>query len=166
MRLLLILTLTLTAFSLPSFAKDTDETDALDKCLRAWKKNPFRKNPDYRVLKGGVKVLGVGGAVEDNEETKSPQLVLVEPSVSVLTKSTFRLMNPNGWYCLKAKVDVLSKTNIELHCKANLATSGDKTTVLGSNDKSTGTTILGKVEVTRFGCAEDTAKAAPEAKKE
>ena len=146
------LLLILIGFSMPTLANDQDERETLNQCLKAWKKNPFRQKPDYRVLKSGVKVLGVGGATEDNEETKSPQLILVEPSVSVLTKSTFRLMNPNGWYCLKSKVDVLSKVSIELHCKANLATSGGQATILGSDAKGNGVTVLGKSEVKRVGC--------------
>ncbi len=157
LRVLLVTILAVVSFAPDTFAADKEDAATLDKCLRAWKKNPFRKNPDYRVLKSGVKVLGVGGAVEDNEETKSPQLILVEPSVSVLTKASYKLMNPNGWYCFQSKVDVLAKTSIELHCKANLATSSDAVTILGSNDKSNGVTVLGKTEVKRVGCGDETA---------
>jgi hypothetical protein len=161
LRCLLMIALTVIAFNTSSFAEEEKQgpTDAevLDKCLRAWKKNPFRQNPDYRKLKAGVKILGVGGAVEDNEITKSPQLILVEPSVSVLTKSTLKLMNPQGWYCLKSKVEVLSATNIELHCQANLATSGGQVTILGSDTRGQGVTVLGKSTITRVGCPEEPA---------
>ena len=42
--------------------------------------------------------------VVDDEATAAPQLVLVKPSVNVLTKGRFRLMNPNGWYCFESAV--------------------------------------------------------------
>jgi hypothetical protein len=62
------------------------------------------------------------------------------------------LANPNGWYCLKGKVDVMGKTEINLNCKAHLATSTDSVTVAGSDDNDTGVTVLGKSVVNKVGC--------------
>jgi hypothetical protein len=105
------------------------------------------------VLSPSVKVLGVGAEVTDEIETDQPQLVLVKPSVNVLTKSDFRLMNPNGWHCFASNVTVLAKSEITAHCRAHLASSRDSVAVAGGNKGgSEGVTVLGKAVVKRVGC--------------
>ncbi|NJL24000.1 MAG: hypothetical protein HC902_01635 [Calothrix sp. SM1_5_4] len=48
------------------------ETDALKACLRKWSKHPFDpKDLKYRTISPKVKVLGVGGDVNDNTPTES-----------------------------------------------------------------------------------------------
>jgi hypothetical protein len=141
-------------FSISSFASEDGDMDSLKSCLRNWGSHPFKtETPEYRSISPSVKVFGIGGKVEDERETKKPELVLIKPSVNVFSKATFRLMNPNGWYCLKGKVAVFSKVEIQLTCKANLAASSDGATVLASNDKSDGVTVFGSSEVKRVGCA-------------
>src|SRR5437763_420573 len=76
-------------------ADGDDEREVIKKCLRAWKKHPFsEKKFDYKVLKAGVKVMGIGNDAEDTDETSKPALVLVRPSVNVLTKGSYKLLNP------------------------------------------------------------------------
>ncbi len=142
--------------------KDPKEVDgdrlAVGRCLAAWKdKHPFgtQKTPEYKVMGATVQVLGIGDDMTDEESTKEPRLVLVKPTVAVLSKSSIRLMNPNGWYCLKANVTVLAKTVIEVACNASIADSRDGVAVLGSNSQGTGkgVTVLGKTELKRQGCA-------------
>ena len=129
-----------------------DNPQAIRECLRKWGRHPFKgENPSYKELGGGVKVLGIGKRVEDTEVTTAPRLVLVDPAVSVLTKNTYRLLNPNGWYCLKDSVTVLGKSVIEAHCRARLTASSKSVTVLGSGGTE-GTTVLGKAVVKRVGC--------------
>jgi hypothetical protein len=129
------------------------EVDAIKSCLAAWGEHPFgTEEPRYKVLSSSVKVLGVGAEVTDETETGQPQLVLVKPSVNVLTKGSFRLMNPNGWYCFASNVTVLAKSEITAHCRAHLASSRDGVTVGGGNKGTEGVTVLGKAVVKRVGC--------------
>lgn len=127
---------------------------SIGKCVSAWKKSPFKAsaNPDV-ILRPGVKVFGVGATIEDRDATSGPQLVLIKPAVNVLGKTTYRLMNPNGWYCFKANVSVLGKMEIEAHCKAHIATAADGANVLGADDSDSGVAVLGSIRVKRVGCA-------------
>jgi hypothetical protein len=102
-----------------------------------------------------VRLLGVGAQIEDKTTTATPDLVLVKPTVSVMTKSTLRLLNPNGWYCLKSNVTVMAKSVIELGCGSNVADSRAGTAVLGSNAQGTGrgVTVMGKTELRRLDCS-------------
>lgn len=166
LRLLLsVLTLSLVSLVLssPGFAdspKDGDDM-AIERCLKAWGDSqpfgwkPGAKTPGFKTMATNVKVLGVGGSDGDVTPTKDPELVLVKPSVAVLTENKLRLLNPNGWYCLKANVTVLSKTVIELACKASIADSHAGVAVLGSNKEGTGSgvTVLGKTVLKRLGCS-------------
>ena len=47
---------------------------------------------------------------------------------------------------------VLGKTQIELACKANLASSEDGATVLGGGEGNGGVTVLGSSRIERLGC--------------
>jgi hypothetical protein len=137
-----------------SFSAAATDMDEIQNCLRSWGKTPFSKeNPDFRVITSKVRVMGIGDNVEDTRPTEKPELVLLKPAVSVMSKTVISLMNPNGWYCLKGKVDVLGKSEIKLHCHAHMASSTDSTTVMGSNKENAGVTVLGKSTVTREGCA-------------
>jgi hypothetical protein len=72
-----------------------------------------------------------------------------------MAKTTLRLMNPNGWYCLKSNVAVLGKLEIQVDCKAHLAASGDGgTAVLASNESGKGVAVLGSLRVKRTNCKE------------
>jgi hypothetical protein len=130
--------------------------DDVKGCLKAWGDNPFNAaKPVFTTLGTSVKVLGVGDTVEDLAETKAPALVYIKFNVAVLSSATLKLMNPNGWYCLQGKVDVLSKSKIQLQCDAKLATSSDDSvTVLGAQhgEKHVSVTVLGSTSVERVGC--------------
>jgi len=140
-------------FSLTAAATDMDDVKA---CLHYWGKTPFSKeSPEFRVVASKVKVMGIGDDFVDQGKTEKPDLVLLKPAVTVMSKSVMSLLNPNGWYCIKGKVDVLGKGEINVACKAHLASSKDGTTVLGSNESETGVTVLGKSTITRVGCAKE-----------
>lgn len=129
------------------------DRDALRACLKSWGQHPFVEgNLDYRTIAPSVRVFGTGVSVQDDRETEQPELVLVKPSVSVFSRSTIKLLNPQGWYCLKGKVAVFSSVDIQINCRANLASSSDGATVLGSNDRRDGVTVFGKSNVYRVGC--------------
>lgn len=140
------LSLLISLLSLSSFANDGDML-AVKSCLKNFGKHPFDiVKPQFSAISTNVKVLGIGGKTNDEEMTKSPQLVLVKSNGTVLSKNVLSLMNPKGWYCLKGQVAVLGKAEIHLHCQAKLASSQDGVTILGGGaDK--GVTELGSTRI-------------------
>jgi len=86
-------------------AQEVDSSIAA--CLKAWGKHPFGKNPTFKTLTTSVKVFGIGKNTSDTEVTSSPTLILVNPGVNVMGGSVIELLNPNGWYCLRATVNVM-----------------------------------------------------------
>jgi hypothetical protein len=127
-----------------------DEYEAVRLCMKNWGTHPFNASkPKYRVIGKKVKVFGIGGNINDTRVSKQPELVLIKPNVSVMSVSRMYLMNPNGWYCIHNKVNVMSKTEIHLHCKAHLATTKDGVAVLAKDEKEQGVTVMGKATITR-----------------
>lgn len=134
---------------------DVEDDKAINRCLANWNTHPFKEKNDrrYRVVETSVKVLGIGSDVEDNDATSYPQLILIKPSVKVMSKTTFTFNNPNGWYCFKSNVTVLGKSVINATCNARIADSTNSVAVMGKNEGSGGgVTVLGKTEVNRIGC--------------
>jgi hypothetical protein len=137
----------------PGWSEEVSDRDALNACLKNWGKHPFDEgNLNYRTIAPNVRVFGSGVSVQDDRETQQPELVLIKSNVSVFSKGTLKLLNPQGWYCLKSKVAVFSEVDIQIDCRANLASSSDGTTVMGSNEKRDGVTVFGTSKVTRIGC--------------
>ncbi|UCE90407.1 MAG: hypothetical protein JSW10_06245, partial [Pseudomonadota bacterium] len=115
------------------YGKGSEQWPYVKECLAAWgSRHPFRDTSQlrFRVVEGNVKVFGIGSNVTDKASTSYPQLILIKPAVNVMGKSTYNLMNPNGWYCLVSKVNVMASSTINLHCKAHIASSKGGTTVL------------------------------------
>jgi len=134
---------------------DPGDDKAISRCLANWNTHPFKNSKDkrYRFIETSVKVLGVGSDVVDNEATSFPQLILIKPSVKVMSNTIFKLGNPNGWYCFKSNVTVLGKSVINAHCTARIADSTNSVEVLGKNEgEKGGVTVLGKTEIKRFDC--------------
>ncbi|NBW83279.1 hypothetical protein EBR21_16135 [bacterium] len=124
-----------------TFAPGVPEQDALRKCLNLWGTTPFKEIKPSQVKVMDVNV-GIGGGVlgsgsplgglgniinfgnpKDLEVTSEPRLIILPLSVNVGGSTTFELMNPNGWYCMKAAVGAKSTVNIKLNCNAKLAQS-------------------------------------------
>lgn len=129
--------------------------DSIQSCLSAWGKHPFPKDKSRadKVLSPSVKVLGFGGRnIDDSQNTEKASLILIKPSVNVLSKSTFRLANPNGWYCLKGTVAVLGKAEFEVHCSAHVASNNGDVAVLGKNENQEGgVAVLGAIKLKTIG---------------
>ena len=146
------LALCLLAFAAPALANDQQ---AANECIAAWgAKSPFKigKKPDL-ILATGVKVFGLGQGQSNDAPTDKPSLVVVHPSVNVAGKSTIRLGNPNGWYCLRNQTTVAGKITIVAHCKAHLAhTRDDGASVAAADDTGKGVAVMGALRVQRFGC--------------
>jgi hypothetical protein len=136
-----------TSFASSAYAL-TDEED-IQICLENWKEHPFGSKPKFRVITPKVKVMGIGGHMAEEKATDKPELVLIKSNVNVMSKNVMKLSNPNGWYCLQNKVDVMAKTEINLDCKAKLTASSNQATVLGRDDEQTGVTVMGKTTVNR-----------------
>lgn len=147
------------AFLILNLAVADSDAEAIQNCLNAWGKHPFPKNKSVadKVLKPSVKVLGIGGRdVDDSSQTEKPSLVLVKPSVSVMSKTRFRFANPNGWYCLKGTVAVLGKAEFTVNCKAKIASNNGDVAVLGKNENQEGgVAVLGAIRLKTIGnCAQ------------
>ena len=146
------LALALLALAAPALA---DDQQAAAQCIAAWgSKSPFKKGkqPDI-VIGGGVKVFGLGKGQANDSPTDTPRLVVVHPAVNVAGKSTVRLGNPNGWYCLRNQTTVAGKITIVAHCNAHLAhTNDDGTSVAAADDTGKGVAVMGALRVQRFGC--------------
>jgi hypothetical protein len=126
---------------------------AAQACMRAWgSQHPFTDTPPLRTVSGAVRVLGRGSSVADREVTDFPVLVVVQPGVNVLGESEMELLNPNGWYCLRAAVNVGGGLRIKLHCDAHIASATSGTSVFGDN-AGRGVSVMGAISVERVGCA-------------
>ena len=133
---------------LGSAVSPAEELDSsIASCLKAWGKHPFGPKPKYRTLATSVKVFGIGQATTDTETTNTPSLVLVNPGVNVMGGSTVKLLNPNGWYCLRSNVNVMVGLHIQAHCKTHLASAYDGVTVLGSSPSGQRVTGRGRAKV-------------------
>ena len=121
-------------------------------CMRAWgSQHPFTDTPPLRTVSGAVRVLGRGSSVVDRETTDFPVLVVVQPGVNVLGESEMELLNPNGWYCLRAAVNVGGGLRIKLHCDAHISSATSGTSVFGDN-AGRGVSVMGAISVERVGC--------------
>ncbi len=135
------------------------QQETLQRCLTAWKgESPFTNLAEtpVRIIQTKVRVMGMGATeTRDDTTTSYDQLVLIEPSVNVLTGTTFSLLNPRGWYCFDQTTTALGKLTIRLDCGANMANSHGGAVVMGG-DSSTqgGVVVMGGVSVERVGCAE------------
>lgn len=132
---------------------------ALSRCLQAWGEHPFSdlNTTPVRVIGSSVRVMGFGsGEPKDTLETGYPQLVLIRPATSVMTRTTYELTNPNGWYCLHTTTTVLGQSRVTLGCSAHLASSTNSQTIIATDESANqgGITVLGEFEITRVGCEE------------
>jgi hypothetical protein len=117
---------------------DPNARQGVNACLKAWKgKAPFNEKSPIRALTPGVTVFGIGTSVQDTAKTDAPELVFIPAGVNVLSNSHYRLLNPNGWYCLGASVNVISGLIIDLDSKAQIADGNIDIIVLGNQSNAT-----------------------------
>jgi hypothetical protein len=60
-----------------------------------------------------------------------------------------QLLNPNGWYCLHNKVNVIAKTEIVLHCDAKITSTKDSFAIIAKDQEKQGVTVIGKNRIIR-----------------
>lgn len=147
-----IVLLVIALSSISAFAES--DSDAVKSCLSKFKTHPFdSESPKFRTIKGAVRVLGFGSDIVDKQKSDNVELILIKPAVSVIAKTVYKLHNPNGWYCMKAKVNVISNTTVELDCSARFTTSDKSVTVIGKDDTAKGgVTVIGKSQIKRINC--------------
>lgn len=142
--------------ALPALAQDSGGQNpvsaAARACMKAWGDHPFTDTPPLRVIAGSVRVFGSGPSIADREATDFPVLVVVEPGVNVLGGSELELLNPNGWYCLRAAVNVMGGMDIRLQCNAHLASAITGTAVMSGENAANGVSVMGSITVRRVGC--------------
>ncbi len=139
-----------------------EQVETLDRCLSEWgDQAPWRTAADLkvRVISSQVRVMGFGGIEPvDDLSTDQPQLVLIERAVSVVTKTTYKLLNPKGWYCFHTPTSALAVSQVDLACSAHLASSSDSgVAVIGRDESGTGAggvVVLGRFRVQRVGCTD------------
>jgi len=129
-----------------------DDAFALNTCLAAWGNHPFGSHLNYTTLNTSVKFSGEGPATSDRSVTNHPSLILVDPLVNATGDASIALMNPNGWYCLRAPPHLLGALRIQLHCRARLAAGSGGATTWGTDSDRSGTAVMGSVQVERTGC--------------
>ena len=101
--------------------------DAIAHCLTSWGANqPFGANKTTAdaTLDVSVKVGNIGAPINDTTVTAQPTLVLIPTVVSVGGTSTYNLLNPNGWYCLVADVQIGGSAKINIKSGAHLSKNG------------------------------------------
>lgn len=109
---------------------------AISKCLKQWRKSPFSGTVDnFKRIYASVTVGTTGNAISDTERTEDPMLILIDAGVNVFGTPKYELLNPNGWYCIKANVNVGATLAIDLHCGARLA-DGKVNVNVGSTQSS------------------------------
>lgn len=151
----MIPTLFLAAFADDGLTHGTERQQlAIERCLANWGEHPFGEKPRFKEGSLEVRVLQRHDYQKVDDPTDVPQLVYIEPNVNVLSRVTYQLTNPNGWYCFNNHVDVLSKIRFELQCDAKLTVSREGATVLGADEVDKGVTVLGSVRIERR-CAAD-----------
>jgi hypothetical protein len=131
----------------PTAGKESPYWPVVKECLAAWgETQPFKDEPAlrFRIIEPDVKVLGIGADITDSTQTSEPELILLRPAVNVMSKMTFHLMNPNGWYCFEKNITVMAKSEVSLACSAHVAAGSGGATVMGSSPGQGGATVMGK----------------------
>jgi hypothetical protein len=151
-KLLLAWSIVLSAVMVAEAARADEPNSSIASCLRTWGEHPFGSNPTYTTMATSVMVFGIGKQSADTQRTQTPALVLVNPGVNVMGGTTIDLLNPNGWYCFRSKVNVMGNLRIRADCQAHLASAQDGVAVLGADQNNKSVTVLGNTHIELVGC--------------
>lgn len=129
----------------------TDEVTNIHKCMDKWKVLPWTTTvPNFRKIYASINIGGSGTTINDTARTAQPELVLIYAGVNVGGSTEWNLLNPNGYYCMVANVNVQTEFDINLHCNSRLADNSVQVNVGGSTNGSTaavGVNVLSTVTV-------------------
>ena len=102
---------------------DNGDAAALHECLMKLNGQLPPKFKYYHKIVAQVSVFGVGTAINDQLRTDGPALTLVVAGVNVGGTPIYNFLNPNGYYCIKVGVNVMTNLTVNVHCNARLADS-------------------------------------------
>lgn len=116
---------------------DSTEGKALKSCLRSWGISKMKKETldGVKILEGSNGGLLSNSEVADLDFTEERALILVKVSTAgILARTTLKLMNPMGMYCLYSETSgPLADFIVQKHCKAKLASDTSSTNGLLAN---------------------------------
>ena len=137
----------------------TDDVIVLNKCMEKWKTLPWTGTvPNFRKIYAAVNIGGSGVTINETTRTAQPELVLIYAGVNVGGSTSWNLMNPNAYYCMKVNVNVQTQFAINLHCNARLSDNSVQVNVGGTTTSSTstvGVNVLSTVNVNNITPAGD-----------
>lgn len=114
-------------------ASETEKA-TLEKCLAKFPDNPFQgKIKNFKRIKSIQSIGGMGTAISDSVKTAEPFLVLVKSVNSIGSSLEFKLLNPNGYYCIESSNSIGSNIDVELSCSARLADENQTVSAIGSS---------------------------------
>ncbi len=94
----------------------------VDGCLAQFPDHPFGTGQvTPRVVAPSINVLTRTSTLNEDKITNNPELVIIVGTVNILGNSEFKLLNPNGWYCIPTNLSVFGTTSIDLNVNAHLA---------------------------------------------
>lgn len=126
-------------FTIPG-ASDS-EIIGVRRCLQKWGRVPFDYNiQNVRRIHAAINMGNYGYPINDTHITSYPELIIIYAGVNVNSNVVYRMLNPNGWYCMLVNVNVNSTLKIDLHCNARLADNKINVNV-GSNVSDSVSTI-------------------------
>jgi hypothetical protein len=129
-----------------------DDAKALNSCLNLFKSHPFGdKIANFKKINAAISILGSGTPIDDKEKTDTPVLILISTTINVGGSPTYNMLNPNGYYCMKTSINLLTDLTINVSCSAHLADSSFKFDVLsdvkGTNPAKNGLYVASKVVI-------------------
>ena len=145
-------------YKLPPSVDDGDAA-ALHECLMKLNGQLPQKFKYYHKIVAQVSVFGVGTAINDQLRTDGPALTLVVAGVNVGGTPIYNFLNPNGYYCIKVGVNVMTNLTVNVHCNARLADSKINVNVGSTVNDSTagiGVAVMSTINVVTQRPAGDT----------
>jgi hypothetical protein len=135
------------------------DAEAIRKCLNLWGTHPFKNvtQQNFKQMAPNVALFGIEiNPVEDFDDTSFDKLVLIDVSFKIASTVNMKLMNPRGWYCVKADISsgvegIPNTTNVSLACGAKLAKNDLS---IGVNSQTGGVTV-GSQSLGQLGIAID-----------
>ncbi|RYZ50380.1 MAG: hypothetical protein EOP07_23060 [Proteobacteria bacterium] len=101
----------------------TDELN-LKNCESVWGNDaPARTEDNTRVIHSNISVGSLGVGISDLKKTDKPEYVVVYSSIAVGGAPEWKLLNPNGYYCIVSAINVGTSLTVHLDKAAHIADS-------------------------------------------
>ncbi|MES2744626.1 MAG: hypothetical protein V4655_04325, partial [Bdellovibrionota bacterium] len=93
------------------------DLESINKCSKGWGLTPGFNKESVRKIYASVSVLSSGTTLSDKQVTAEPALTLIYAAVNVISDVEWDLLNPNGWYCIVANVNVITDLTVNINEK-------------------------------------------------